>query len=389
MKSASLFYSLFLVFTGAALLATFALAGRQPLIVVYIVLGSLLGPSVSGVVADVALLSEMAHAGIILLLFLLGLDMRPSHLAGMLRKTATVGLLSSFMFGVAGCGYAYFLGFTPSEILIVGGTVMFSSTIIGIKLLPTTVLHHKHTGELMVSLLLLQDLLAILVLLLLYNTDDIASGMAPLLTAFAVLPLLVFVAWLAVRYVLLPLMTRYERFHEYIFLLAIGWCLGMAELAHSLGLSAEVGAFIAGIMIANHPIARYIALNLKPLRDFFLILFFFSTGASFDLKLLPEVAVPGMVLAVACLVLKPVVFWSFLRRVSEQSSTALEVGVRLGQNSEFALLIATIATEQGVIGAAASHLIQAATIMTLLVSSYLVVFNYETPIGVSERLYRD
>ena len=389
MKSASLFYSFFLVFTGAAFLATFALAGRQPLIVVYIILGCLLGPSVSGVMTDVTLLAEMAHAGIILLLFLLGLDMRPSHLVGMLRKTAVVGVLSSLTFASIGWLYAHCLGFGPAESLIVGGTLMFSSTIIGIKLLPTTVLHHKPTGELVVSLLLLQDLLAIVMLLLLHHARDMTQGLVPLLITLAELPLLIFLAWLLVRYVLLPLMTRYERFQEYIFLLAIGWCLGMAELGHSLGLSVEVGAFLAGIMIANHPVARHIALNLKPLRDFFLVLFFFSTGASFDLRLLPKVAVSGVALATVCLLLKPVVFWLFLRLVKEPRPTALEIGVRLGQNSEFSLLIATMATEQALIGSAASHLIQAATILTLLVSSYLVVFNYETPIGVSERLHRD
>ncbi len=81
-----------------------------------------------------------------------------------------------------------------------------------------------------------------------------------------------------VRYVLLPLITRFDRFHEYIFLLAIGWCLGLAESARALGLSEEIGAFIAGIAIATSPISQYIAVNLKPLRDFFLILFFFSVG---------------------------------------------------------------------------------------------------------------
>ena len=153
---------------------------------------------------------------------------------------------------------------------------MFSSTIIGIKLLPTTVLHHRHIGELMIGLLLLQDLLAIIVLMVLLSGSSASTGEMGINLALSLLslPLLVGAALVVVRYVLLPLITRFDRFHEYIFLLAIGWCLGLAEGAKLLGLSEEIGAFIAGITIATSPISQYIAVNLKPLRDFFLILFF-------------------------------------------------------------------------------------------------------------------
>ena len=389
MDSGSLFYSFFLIFTGAAILATVALATRQPLIVAYIALGGVFGPYGLEFISDTELLTDIGHAGIIFLLFLLGLDMQPSHLMHMLRKTAIVGLLSSLIFAVLGYGVARAFGFSETECLVIGGTMMFSSTIIGIKLLPTTVLHHKHTGELLVSLLLLQDLLAIMMLLVLYNSKGLANGYLPLLGTLATLPLLVVGAWGIVRYLLLPLMARYDRFHEYMFLLAIGWCLGLAELAHSLGLSAEIGAFVAGITIATSPIAQYIAINLKPLRDFFLILFFFSVGASFNLGLLDEVIIPGLVLSIICLVLKPPVFWFFLRKVSEKKTTAWEVGARLGQNSEFSLLIATVATSQMLIDNVAAHVIQAVAILTLLLSSYIVVFKYESPIAVTDRLRRD
>ena len=145
-----------------------------------------------------------------------------------------------------------------------------------------------------------------------------------------------------VRYVLLPLITRFDRFHEYIFLLAIGWCLGMAEAAVFFGLSEEIGAFIAGITIATSPIAQYIAVNLKPLRDFFLILFFFAVGARFDLALLNQVLAPALVLAALVLGLKPVVYRFLLQGVSEKRSLAWDLGFRLGQASEFSLLIAYV-----------------------------------------------
>ena len=349
MPEHSLFTSFFLIFSGAAVLASIALYTRQPLLVAYIVLGALLGPSGLEAVTDTGLLSDIAHIGIIFLLFLLGLDMRPSHLIHMLKKATLVALVSSLIFLALGYGMTLAFGFTQTEALVVGAAMMFSSTIIGIKLLPTTVLHHKHTGELVVGLLLLQDVIAILVLLLLNSGGDASPAMG-FVKSMVALPAMVLIAYLAVRYVILPLLMRFDRFHEYIFLVAIGWCLGMAEAAELVGLSAEMGAFIAGVTLATSPISQYIATSLKPLRDFFLILFFFSVGASFNLTLLDDILLPALAMTVAVLVVKPVVFRTLLRGISESKETGWEIGFRLGQTSEFSLLIAYLAFASQLIG---------------------------------------
>ena len=391
MELSSITFSFFLIFTGAAVFASLALYTRQPLIIAYIALGACIGPYGMSLVKDLSLLSDIGHVGIIFLLFLLGLDMQPQALWSTLRKSMVVAVFSSIIFLAMGFGVARLFGFDTTDALITGAAMMFSSTIIGIKLLPTTVLHHRHIGELMIGLLLLQDLLAIVVLMVLLsaapgNTD--ATGLN-LVYSLLSLPLLAGAALLAVRFVLLPLITRFDRFHEYIFLLAIGWCLGLAEGAKLLGLSEEIGAFIAGITIATSPISQYIAVNLKPLRDFFLILFFFSVGARFDLALLGQVLAPALVLSVLVLGLKPVVYRFLLKGVSEKRTLAWDLGFRLGQSSEFSLLIAYVAVANALISEQASLLIQATTIITLLVSSYIVVLNYPTPIAISDRLRRD
>ncbi len=381
--------SFFLIFTGAAVLASVALYTRQPLIIAYIVLGALIGPYGIGWVTDLNLLADIADIGILFLLFLLGLDMQPKALIDTIQKSTVVALLSSLLFATTGFAVAYVFDFTLQECLVIGAAMMFSSTIIGIKLLPTTVLHHKHSGELMIGLLLLQDLIAIFVLLLLMALS--VGEFKPLdfgLTLLA-LPALVGFAFAFVRWVLLPLLKRFDRFHEYIFLVALGWCLGLAEAGHALGLSAEIGAFLAGISLATSPISQYIAVNLKPLRDFFLILFFFALGARFDLSLLSEVLLAAWILASIMLCLKPVVFRYLLHGLSERNSLAWDVGFRLGQVSEFSLLIAYMATGASIIGREASHLIQATTIITFVVSSYIVILNYPTPIAISDKLRRD
>ncbi len=391
MDGSSITFSFFLIFSGAALFASLALYTRQPLIIAYIALGACIGPYGMSLVTDLGLLSGIGHIGIIFLLFLLGLDMQPQALWATLRKSLVVALFSSGAFMLIGFAIARLFGFSTIDALITGAAMMFSSTIIGIKLLPTTVLHHRHIGELMVGLLLLQDLLAIIVLMVLLSAasgsiDEMASTLALSLLS---LPLLAGGAWLVVRYILLPLISRFDRFHEYIFLLALGWCLGLAECASGMGLSEEIGAFIAGITIATSPISQYIAVNLKPLRDFFLILFFFSVGARFDLALISQVLAPALVLSLLVLVCKPVVYHFLLKGVSEKRSLAWDLGFRLGQASEFSLLIAYVAVANAVISEQGSLLIQATTIITLLVSSYIVVLNYPTPIAISDRLRRD
>lgn len=386
---AHLFNTFFLIFGSAALLASIALYTRQPLLVAYIVVGIALGPHGFSLITDLSLITEMSHIGIVFLLFLLGLDMQPSSLRAVFQKAAMIAVLSSFCFASMGFVLALMFAFTLSEAAVIGAAMMFSSTIIGIKLLPTTVLHHRHTGEMMVGLLLLQDFLAIFCLLLLLNGGEGKIDYQQLGLAILALPVMAGSAFLFVKVVLIKVITRFDRFHEYIFLLAIGWCLSLAALADSVGLSAEIGAFIAGITIATSPIAQYIALNLKPLRDFFLVLFFFSLGAQLNITLLPEVLLPAVVIAAAALVIKPLVFQALLRKHSERPSLAWDVGFRLGQISEFSLLIAYLALERGLIGSKASLLIQASAIITFVISSYIVIFNFPNPIAVSDKLRRD
>ncbi|MDX1654888.1 MAG: cation:proton antiporter, partial [Candidatus Competibacteraceae bacterium] len=376
-------------FSGAAVLATIALFARQSLLVGYILLGSLVGPYGLGLVSEPRVISQIGHVGIIFLLFLLGLDLHPQKLLVMLREATMVTLATAVAFVAIGAGVALIFGFAPGESLLIGAVMMFSSTIIGLKLLPTTTLHHKRMGEIVISILLLQDIIAILILLLLQGLSQEGLPWLEAVRLVLALPLVAGLAFVAARYMLVPLIARFDTIQEYVFLLAIGWCLGMAQLAHSLGLSYEMGAFIAGVGLATSHIAWFITENLKPLRDFFLIMFFFSVGAGFEIGVLPQVLLPALALAGSMLALKPLIFRFMLMRAGEKPGVSWEIGVRLGQISEFALLIAVLAVQARVIGEQASYLIQAATLLTFIVSSYGVMLFFPTPIAVSDRLRRN
>ena len=385
----SILFSIFLIFTGAAVLAAIALFARQSLLVAYILLGGLAGPWGLKLVSDAAIIQEIGHIGIIFLLFLLGLNLQPAQLVRMLREAIMVTVISSLVFGVVGMLAGLAFGYSHFESLIIGSVMMFSSTIIGLKLLPTTALHHRHVGQVMISILLLQDILAIGILLFLEGLSHAGMEWQQLVSLALSLPVIVIISLLFERFILQRLIQRFDTIHEYIFLTAIGWCLGVAELAEFMGLSHEIGAFIAGVSLATNPIALFIADSFKPLRDFFLIMFFFSLGASFNITMLPEVIIPATVIALLMLVFKPVIFSRLLRQSGESTGLSNEIGVRLGQVSEFSLMIAVLALNAGAIGSRASYLIQATTLITFIVSSYVIMLNYPTPIAVSDRLRKD
>ncbi|MEQ8937699.1 MAG: cation:proton antiporter, partial [Gammaproteobacteria bacterium] len=330
MQETSIEFSIFLIFTGAAVIATAALYARQAMIVAYILLGLLMGPFALGYINDAELISDISKIGIIFLLYLLGLDLLPQQLWSMLREAIEVTLLSSAAFCLIGFGVGYLFGYELLQALLIGSVMMFSSTIIGLKLLPTTTLHHRHTGQIIISVLLIQDLIAIVILLLLQGYGKGGDLMMSIAAQLLYLPLLVIFSYLLERYVIIKLFMRFDQIHEYIFLLAIGWCLGIAELAHFVGLSHEIGAFVAGVTLASSPIALFITERLKPLRDFFLIIFFFSLGAGFNMSVVGEIIVPALILATTALVLKPLVIGWLLQMEGEKKSVSYETGFRLG-----------------------------------------------------------
>jgi len=390
MHDGTVFNTIFLIFAGAAVLSTLVLYTKQSLLVAYILLGAVLGPYGLKLVSDLSAIQQVGDVGIVFLLFLLGLHLQPQNLVHMLKEVTWIAMLSSAVFALVAYFIGRWFGLSNTESWVLGAAMMFSSTIIGLKLLPTTILHHQHTGEVMISVLLMQDLIAIIVLILINGAKQ-SGGFSwhDLMLVGVALPALILFAFLVERYVLVKLLARFDRTQEYVFLLSIGWCLGLSFLAQKLGLSEDIGAFVAGVALAASPISLFIAESLKPLRDFFLVMFFFAVGATFNFNYVAQVIIPACILAALVLVFKPLFFHLLFLKAGEKKSISKEVSVRLGQASEFSLLVASIALSTKLISDVASNLIQATTILTFIVSSYVVVLKYPTPMSLSEKMRRD
>ena len=217
MHDTSIIFSLFLVFTGAAVIATAALYARQALLVAYILLGALLGPWALNIVSNPDLIADIANIGILFLLFLLGLNLEPAELHKLFREAIVVTTASSLVFFLVGFMVALAFDFNLVDSGLIGAGMMFSSTIIALKLLPTSALHHQRMGELIISILLLQDMLAIVVLLGLQALGDRNSMLSESLVLIFGLPALALGAWLVSTRLVSRLYQRFDQIPEYLF----------------------------------------------------------------------------------------------------------------------------------------------------------------------------
>lgn len=377
------------ILVAAAVLSSLAFFLRQPIIIAYVFSGVLLGPWGFGLIHDVDFIKVISHLGVTLLLFLAGLNLHPQALLRLFKRTTLVTLVNCVFSFLLATAFSSVVGFTAMESMVIGLSMMFSSTILAVKLLPTTELHQRHMGAVCIGVLILQDLLAIAVMAFL---RCIGSSQDAIL-AFSVLTLklVVFILLLVIveKSLLNKLMKNVDKLQEIVFVLSLAWCFGIASISNSMGLFYESGAFFAGVVLARHPVSLFISESLKPLRDFFLVLFFFTLGAKLDLVVMKDVVLIAMCLAIFLILLKPLVFKVAFMRSGETNKFSTEIGIRLGQLSEFSLLVALIAVEHHLIGVNASLFIQLVTIITFIASSYWVVFKYPTPIGTTDRLIRD
>lgn len=382
------FVAISIITACAAVIAWLASRGRQPIIVAYFICGAVLGPHLLGVIGDIGLLEQVSRLGVTLLLFLAGMVLHPDRLFKYFKSAVVVTLGASVSTWILVYLFLRLWGFDSSPSHMAALALMLSSTILVVKLLPTTTLHQKHMGAVCIAILIAEDMIAIGILLILgaqpgETVWHFLLGLPVKTAAFIAL------AVMFERYVLRWMMRKSDRYNEVLIMLCLGWCLGLSVLAELIGLSYEVGAFIAGVVIARCKIALVLSEQLKPLRDFFLMFFFFVLGARFDFVTFRSAWLAALLLSLLIVLLRPLYLWGLLRLVGESADFSREAGIRLGQASEFALIITAAALSSGRLSDTMAQIVQLTTIITMIVSSYYVVFSYPTPIGIKDGLQKD
>lgn len=371
----SIFTQLGLVIAIAAVIAMIMRFLKQPLIMGYILTGIIVGPSVLHIVHAGEVFETFSEIGIALLLFIIGLGLN----AGVIKSLGKVSLLTAgaILLLVGSLGYAasLLLGFDQMSAVFLGIALFFSSTIIILK-----VLSDKHElgrlyGQIAIGVILVDDVVATLALVAVAmlatgNTDPGVIGMLGLKA------ILLGVGLYVMGVKVIPRIGKLlAKSSELLFLFSIGWGLSVASLFDVAGFSHEVGALFAGVSLAGLPYATEMAAKLKPLRDFFIVLFFVTLGELFTFDTIRDSIVPALVLSAIVMVGKPLFVTATLGWLRYTRLTAFKTAIHLSQISEFSIILIIFAAASGVVDQRAVAITTLVALITIGLSTYMMKYD--------------
>jgi Kef-type K+ transport system membrane component KefB len=378
----------FIVITAAV----FAFVGKlvkMPSLVAYILAGVLLGPGLGLVKLDHAL-ELISELGIALLLFLVGLELSLQKIKDLGRVALILGGLQVLLTAVGGFIIAQLMGFARLPSVFLAATVTFSSTVVVIKLLDQKGATGRLYGRISISLFLAQD---IVVIVLLTVISGIGSGDAieilalvkGLGAAFGGMFVLLLVALLASRYLLPRPFAWAARSPDTVFIWALCWCFLVVLLAHQFHLSVEIGAFLAGLAIAQLPIHEDLQRRLHPLMTFFVAVFLVTLGIKIDLTILGEIWLYVLGFSAFVIFVKPLIVFTILNRLRYSEYTAFQSATATGQVSEFAFILLGLGAASGLIEGMIVSIGGLVGMLTIAISSYLIIYS-DSLYGVFQKL---
>ncbi len=351
---------------------------RQPLIVAYIIAGLVAGPLfLNSVNGSEEFFETFAQFGIVLLLFIVGLSLNFDYIKKVGKAVLIGGGIQFTVTAVLGLLIMKLLGFGLITSVFIGVAITFSSTIIVIKLLADKKDLESVYGRYVIGLLLVQDIIAVSIMIFL-NTSNIGGVWYE--TAFTVfikgLFLVAFV-FLMAKYLLPRLMDKVAKSGELLFIFTIAWCFGVASVVYWAGFSVEIGAIIAGISLGASVYQAEISSRIRPLRDFFIVLFFVVLGSELQLGDLRLAIIPAIILSIFVLIADPIILYLVMRRLKYTKRSAFLAGVTAAQVSEFGFILIFKGQELGYLHGSELAILTTVALITIVVSSYLITYNEE------------
>jgi Kef-type K+ transport system membrane component KefB len=352
---------------------------RQPLIVAFIAVGVLLGPSGFGVVVHSSEIELFARLGIALLLFVVGLKL-DLHIIRTVGPVALAsGLGQVFFTSVVGYLIGLLLGMSHITALYVAVALTFSSTIIIVKLLSDKKEVDSLHGRIAVGFLIVQDIVVVLVMIGLTAMGQSGSDAGLGWQAGQILikgGLMLVTVALLMRYVLPGLLHRLAYSSELLMLFAIAWAVLGGAAGDALGFSKEVGAFLAGISIASTPYREQVAARLVSLRDFLLLFFFIELGATLDMSVLGAQVGAAAIFSIFVLIGNPIIVMAIMGYMGYRKRTGFLAGLAVAQISEFSLILAALGMTLGHLNQETVGLITLVGLVTISVSTYMILYSH-------------
>jgi Kef-type K+ transport system membrane component KefB len=381
------------VLAVASVVGFMAIRARQPLIVAFILVGIVVGPSVLGWVSEAEPLKLMAEIGIAILLFLVGLKL-DIHLVRTTGKVALItGLGQVFFTSVVGFGLAMLLGMSATTALYVAVALTFSSTIIIVKLLSDKRELDELHGRIALGFLIVQDIVVVLAMIAITSTSGDRDGALWREIGIVILQgagLLLTLAAL-MKWVLPRVLTKVATSQELMIVAAVGWAISVAAFSDWLGFSIEVGAFLAGFALASTPFRESIASSLTGLRDFLLLFFFIELGAQLDLSAIGAQVPAALVLSIFVLIGNPIIVLVIMGLMGYPKRVSFLAGLAVAQISEFSLILIALARQYGYVDNDTVGLVTLVGMITIGLSTYMIIYSQwiferlQRPLSIFER----
>lgn len=357
--------------------AFFVLLARQPLLVAYIVAGIIGGPLLLNILAPGEhTYDAFASFGVVLLLFIIGLDLNFSYLKKIGKEAAIIGLLQFLLNFTIILPLAHSFGFSWQGAIFLALAACFSSTIVVLKLLGDKSDEESVYGRYTIGLMLVQDMISILILMVLSfsspNSSLVGASGWLVVKAVAVIAGIVLLS----KFVLPSFLRQIAASGEFLFIFTVAWCFGVSSLLLWSGFSLELGAVIAGLSLGTSRYQAEIASRVKPLRDFFLVIFFILLGSEADFSQIDGVLIPALLLAAVVLIIKPIILYILFRYRHFTRRNSFLAALTSGQLSEFGFIILFAGAAAGYLEGRELAIFTVAAIITIFFSSYLMSYSY-------------
>ncbi|MBX4187531.1 MAG: cation:proton antiporter [Candidatus Doudnabacteria bacterium] len=370
------FFELTIILTSAAVLSVLARLLRQPTILAYLAVGVLINYLNIFDLSRFEIFELFSEMGIMLLLFLVGLEINYTSLKMVGKVSLILGLGQILFTTLGGFIISRIFGYDTLQAAYIGVALCFSSTIIIVKLLTDKKDLNSLYGKISIGFLLVQDIVAILLLVIL-SSAQAGQGIeitGVLLALGKALGLFVLMIWLG-RKIMPVLLDKVAHSQEVLFVTSLAWVFSLAVIVKQIDFSIEIAGFLAGIALANSSEHFQVANRIRPLRDFFLMLFFVNLGSSFVFSSLSGMGPKILILSGYVLIGNPLIVIILMGLLGYKKRTGFLTGMTVAQISEFSLILMALGLKLGHINNQILAMVTAVGILTITVSTYLITYS--------------
>lgn len=348
---------------------------KQPLIIGYIFAGILVSPYFLNIVQSTETIKVFSQIGIALLLFIVGLSLNPKVIKEVGKVSLITGVGQIVFTSLFGFLISRLLGFSLIVSLYIAIALTFSSTIIIMKLLSDKKDLEKLYGKISIGFLLVQDIFVIILLMIVSSFSSNLSIESLSFESILIVILIIVGFVLTSIYVLPKLSTFFAQSQEFLFLFSAGWGLGLAALFHHIGFSMEIGALVAGISLSMSPFHYEISSKMRPLRDFFIILFFILLGSQMVFGNINELIFPAIIFSLFILIGNPLIVMILMGLLGYKKKTGFQAGFTVAQISEFSLIFIALGVSVGHLTNEILSLVTIVGLITISGSTYLILYS--------------